>query len=77
MSPLAVHRLGSRRGYAEYVTVPEGFAYRIPARFKDVEAAPLLCAGIIGYRALLRANVPAGAVWDCMALVAPHTWRLS
>lgn len=47
-------------GYAEYVTVPEGFAYRIPARFKDVEAAPLLCAGIIGYRALLRANVPAG-----------------
>ncbi len=47
-------------GYAEYVTVPEGFAYRIPARYKSTEAAPLLCAGIIGYRALLRANVPAG-----------------
>ena len=47
-------------GYAEYVTVPEGFAYRIPARFDDLTAAPLLCAGIIGYRAYLRANVPAG-----------------
>ena len=47
-------------GYAEYVTVPEGFAYRIPERFDDLTAAPLLCAGIIGYRAYLRANVPAG-----------------
>ncbi|MGY5339553.1 zinc-dependent alcohol dehydrogenase family protein [Levilactobacillus spicheri] len=47
-------------GYAEYVTVPEGFAYRIPERFASVAAAPLLCAGIIGYRAFERANVPAG-----------------
>ncbi|GAA2982324.1 zinc-dependent alcohol dehydrogenase family protein [Lentilactobacillus parakefiri] len=47
-------------GYAEYVTVPEGFAYRIPARFDSLTAAPLLCAGIIGYRAYERANVPAG-----------------
>lgn len=47
-------------GYAEYVTVPEGFAYRIPEQFDDVEAAPLLCAGIIGYRAFERAQVPAG-----------------
>ncbi|MFD0896619.1 zinc-dependent alcohol dehydrogenase family protein [Loigolactobacillus binensis] len=47
-------------GYAEYVTVPEGFAYRIPAQFNSVTAAPLLCAGIIGYRALRRAQVPAG-----------------
>lgn len=47
-------------GYAEYVTVPEGFAYRIPAQFDSVTAAPLLCAGIIGYRAFERANVPAG-----------------
>ncbi len=39
-------------GYAEFVTVPEGFAYRIPASFTDVEAAPLLCAGAIGYRSL-------------------------
>ena len=47
-------------GYAEYTTVPEGFAYRIPGQFDDVTAAPLLCAGIIGYRALRRAQVPPG-----------------
>lgn len=47
-------------GYAEYVTVPEGFAYRIPEQFDSITAAPLLCAGIIGYRAFERANVPAG-----------------
>jgi propanol-preferring alcohol dehydrogenase len=37
-------------GYAQYVTVPEGFAYRIPDGFADSEAAPLLCAGAIGCR---------------------------
>ncbi|MBB1123665.1 zinc-dependent alcohol dehydrogenase family protein [Limosilactobacillus albertensis] len=47
-------------GYAEYVTVPEGFAYRLPEKFNSLEAAPLLCAGIIGYRAFERANIPAG-----------------
>lgn len=47
-------------GYAEFVTVPAAFAYRIPDAFDDTSAAPLLCAGIIGYRALLRAAVPAG-----------------
>ncbi|AZZ61442.1 zinc-dependent alcohol dehydrogenase family protein [Oenococcus sp. UCMA 16435] len=47
-------------GYAEYVTVPEGFAYRIPAEFNSITAAPLLCAGIIGYHAFRRANIPAG-----------------
>jgi len=47
-------------GYAEYAVVPEEFAYEIPDVFSDVEAAPLLCAGIIGYRALRRAEVPAG-----------------
>ncbi|GAX07912.1 alcohol dehydrogenase [Secundilactobacillus silagincola] len=47
-------------GYAEYTTVPEGFAYRIPERFDSQTASPLLCAGIIGYRAFRRANVPAG-----------------
>jgi propanol-preferring alcohol dehydrogenase len=41
-------------GYADYVVVDEHYAYRIPAVFGDEEAAPLLCAGIIGYRALLR-----------------------
>lgn len=39
-------------GYAEYMTVPENFAYRIPDTFSDEEAAPLLCAGAIGYRSL-------------------------
>ena len=39
-------------GYAEYMTVPEDFAYRIPDVFSNVEAAPLLCAGAIGYRSL-------------------------
>lgn len=47
-------------GYAEYAVVPEGFAYRIPEQFDTLTAAPLLCAGIIGYRAFLRANIPAG-----------------
>lgn len=47
-------------GYAELVTVPEAFAYRLPERFDDAAAAPLLCAGIIGYRALRRAELPEG-----------------
>ena len=51
------HRDG---GFAEYAVVREEFAYRIPDAFSDAEAAPLLCAGIIGYRALARADLPAG-----------------
>jgi propanol-preferring alcohol dehydrogenase len=39
-------------GYAQYTVVSEDFAYPIPERFTDLEAAPLLCAGVIGYRAL-------------------------
>jgi propanol-preferring alcohol dehydrogenase len=39
-------------GYAEWMTVPAGFAYPIPDRFTDAQAAPLLCAGAIGYRSL-------------------------
>jgi len=39
-------------GYAQFATVPERFAHHLPERFGDAEAAPLLCAGIIGYRAL-------------------------
>ena len=50
------HRHG---GYAEYIVAREAFCYRIPAGFSDTEAAPLLCAGIIGYRALLKSNPPA------------------
>jgi propanol-preferring alcohol dehydrogenase len=47
-------------GYAEYMTVPENFAYPIPPIFSDVEAAPLLCAGAIGYRSLRLANLHDG-----------------
>src|ERR1700722_5575018 len=45
-------------GYAEYTTVPAAFAYRLPTDVSAVELAPLMCAGIIGYRALLRASLP-------------------
>jgi propanol-preferring alcohol dehydrogenase len=45
-------------GYAEYAVVPEAFGYRLPGRLGDAEAAPLLCAGIVGYRALKRAELP-------------------
>jgi alcohol dehydrogenase, propanol-preferring len=47
-------------GYAEYVVVPAAFAYDLPAGYHDEQVAPLLCAGIIGYRALRRACLPAG-----------------
>ncbi|WP_447970924.1 zinc-dependent alcohol dehydrogenase family protein [Nitrospira sp. M1] len=47
-------------GYAEYALVPEHFAYPIPSIFSDEEAAPLLCAGIIGYRALRRSHIKPG-----------------
>jgi alcohol dehydrogenase, propanol-preferring len=47
-------------GYADFATVPEGFAYRLPPDSDPVALAPLLCAGIIGYRALSRANLPPG-----------------
>lgn len=39
-------------GYAQYAVVSEDFAYSIPSLFSDIEAAPLLCAGVVGYRAL-------------------------
>jgi propanol-preferring alcohol dehydrogenase len=47
-------------GYAEFATVPSAFAHRLPGGYADAELAPLLCAGIIGYRSLLRAELPAG-----------------
>jgi propanol-preferring alcohol dehydrogenase len=50
-------------GYAEYAVVRTDYAHAIPSSVTDVEAAPLLCAGIIGYRALRLASVPrAGTV---------------
>ncbi len=53
-------------GFAQYALVPDAFAYAIPPGIDDAEAAPLLCAGIIGYRALLRSEIPRGgrlALW--------------
>jgi alcohol dehydrogenase, propanol-preferring len=47
-------------GYAERATVPAAYALRLPEGYSVLELAPLLCAGIIGYRALLRAEVPEG-----------------
>nr|WP_197683597.1 zinc-binding alcohol dehydrogenase family protein [Jiangella alkaliphila] len=47
-------------GYAEYATVPAAYALPLPSGYDDIELAPLLCAGIIGYRALLRAELPPG-----------------
>ncbi|MEM3955866.1 MAG: zinc-dependent alcohol dehydrogenase family protein [Candidatus Bathyarchaeia archaeon] len=49
-------------GYAEYMVVNEDYAYKIPAIFSDVEAAPLLCAGAIGYRALKLTGIEDGDV---------------
>jgi propanol-preferring alcohol dehydrogenase len=45
-------------GYAEFMTVPAAYAHRLPDGYDDAELAPLLCAGIIGYRALQRAELP-------------------
>jgi len=47
-------------GYAEHAVVDEQYAYALPERYDDDTAAPLLCAGIIGYRALRRAALPSG-----------------
>lgn len=47
-------------GYAEFATVPAAYAHQLPSGYSDTELAPLLCAGIIGYRALLRAELPSG-----------------
>lgn len=45
-------------GYAQYVVVNEDYVYALPEQFNDVDVAPLLCAGIIGYRALRQSNLP-------------------
>ncbi len=49
-------------GYAEYVVIGEDFAYSIPERFSDSQAAPLLCAGVIGYRTLRLADITDGQI---------------
>ncbi len=47
-------------GFAEFVRAPESFVYSLPAGFGDLDAAPLLCAGIIGFRCLRRAELQSG-----------------
>ena len=47
-------------GYAQYTVVPASFAYPIPSGFPDLEAAPLLCAGVIGYRSLQLSEIQPG-----------------
>jgi propanol-preferring alcohol dehydrogenase len=47
-------------GYAEYAVAPAAFAYRLPLGHRPEQLAPLLCAGIIGWRALRRAQLPPG-----------------
>lgn len=52
-------------GYAEYMTAPEQFVFPIPGNFSDTEAAPLLCAGAIGYRSLRLTGISNGG---CLGL---------
>ena len=52
--------LHAHGGYAQYSVVSEDFAYPIPEEFSDSEAAPLLCAGVIGYRALRLSGIEPG-----------------
>jgi propanol-preferring alcohol dehydrogenase len=47
-------------GYAQFAVAPAAYVHHLPAGYSDTELAPLLCAGIIGYRSLLRADLPAG-----------------
>jgi len=47
-------------GYAEYIIIPEKFAYAVPKEFSNEEASPLLCAGIVGYRSLRLSEVKPG-----------------
>jgi propanol-preferring alcohol dehydrogenase len=56
-------------GYADFALAPAGFVYRLPGGFDDVQAAPLLCAGIIGYRALrLTGFAPDDPAWRGLRL---------
>ncbi len=45
-------------GFAEMTVVPASYALRLPPGYRDAELAPMLCAGVIGYRSLMRANLP-------------------
>jgi propanol-preferring alcohol dehydrogenase len=61
LCPASVYTGWDRHGgYAEYLTAADAYVHHLPDGFSDADAAPLLCAGIIGYRALLRAELPPG-----------------
>src|SRR6516225_4270152 len=61
LCPASVYTGWDRHGgYAEYLTAADAFVHPLPGGFSDAGLAPLLCAGIIGYRALRRAQVPPG-----------------
>jgi len=62
-------------GYAEYAVAPEAFVYPIPESFSDVDAAPLLCAGIIGFRALRLSAIQPGGRLGFYGFGARRTWR--
>jgi len=69
-------------GYADYTLADERFCFALPPAFSDLEAAPLLCAGLIGHRALRAAGDPArlgiygfGAAGHIVAQVARHQGR--
>ena len=61
-------------GYAEYMVVPDKSAFRVPDFFTDAEAAPLLCAGAIGYRSLKLTGMRDGKAWDSPDLVHRPIW---
>ena len=54
LRPRAFHRLHLDGGYAEFTVADERFCFPIPESYSDAEAAPLLCAGLIGYRSLVK-----------------------
>lgn len=58
-------------GYAQYMVIREDFAYPIPGGFSDVQAAPLLCAGVIGYRALRLVEMTNGETIGLFGFGAP------
>ncbi len=60
-------------GYAEYLVAADAFVHPLPSGFSDTELAPLLCAGIIGYRALLRSDLPPGAGSGSTGSAGPRT----
>jgi alcohol dehydrogenase, propanol-preferring len=70
-------------GYAQWTTVREDFAYPLPPTIGDEQVAPLLCAGIIGYRAIKRAEIRPGATVGLygfggsahLALQVLHYWK--